>query len=311
MMTTQNQMMATTSRPRDIIQDFAKSFFHAHKSDLEKFYPGISLETLLREFDYLCSLNGQLGEDYHARMESFFKSLLLGIPLAYLSQKRFFYNVDLFVSPDVLIPRQETELLVEMALEKIALKVKQQESLTIADIGTGSGAILLATLKEASLRYPKLAIASFASDISSRALEITKKNFFHNQYTLSPQIVTSFLLGDRLRPFQDKKIFCDLILSNPPYIMNPDDLSGVHSQVKLFEPELALFLKSDEYWEWYRQLIKDAFALLNPTGTFLMEGHEKHLHTLQQISLEIGFAYASIQNDLTGRERFLILQKSN
>jgi len=96
-----------------------------------------------------------------------------------------------------------------------------------------------------------------------------------------------------------------MIVANPPYIMKHKDRKGVHQQVLMYEPEVALFLDDSEYFKWYDDFFGEVLKKLSFDGVFLLEGHEFHLNNLQQLLLEKGFQNTNIIKDLSGRDRFL------
>jgi len=261
-------------------------YFEENQAILQKNYPGLKLQRLEEELQYFKS---------HKRGdEAKFKSLLEeGTPLEYINQRSHFYGYDFEVTPDVLIPRFETEILVEVAVKLI--NGFKKEKLSILDMGCGSGCIGLTILKES-----KSHLLLSLSDISPNALKIAKNNA--KLLGINPQ---AYICTDRLEGL-DK---FDFIITNPPYIKLNSDRDQVHEKVLEFEPELALFLEDDEYQNWFEKLFKDAHKHLNPKGWFLMEGHEKHLLTQENLLKDAGFYYTEIKNDYTGRPRFLFGQK--
>ncbi|MEX1099118.1 MAG: HemK family protein methyltransferase, partial [Bacteriovoracaceae bacterium] len=140
------------------------------------------------------------------RRHSFFQNLLRGIPLQYLLREAHFFNSRFYVNEDVLIPRSETELLVEDALDLI----RQKKYQSVADIGTGSGCVALSLLTESNedLRV-------FAVDIDQKALDVCAVNAFRLANKKPRGSSLELLLGDRVSPLATK---VDLIATNPPYI---------------------------------------------------------------------------------------------
>ena len=164
----------------------------------------------------------------HAKALAHWKELetrrMDGEPIAYLVGKRGFHNIELFVAPGVLIPRPETELLVEIGLQEIRCLGKQA---SILDLGTGSGAIALAIAHE----VPQALVT--ATDQSIDALEIAKHNA--QQLKVNPRV--AFLRGNWYEALEDHYLF-DVILSNPPYIASQD--SHLNQGDLRFEPLSAL-----------------------------------------------------------------------
>ena len=173
-----------------------------------------------------------------------------GTPTQYITGKQEFHGRDFRVTPDVLIPRPETEHLVEAAL------ARRKPGGRVADVGTGSGAIAITISLEAS------GIPVIATDLSQAALEVARGN----AATLEVTGVT-FLQADLLEPFAARSL--DLIVSNPPYIPLAES-DGLQREVRDFEPHLALFGGEDGMVN-YRRLVASAEWVLQPGGWLLME----------------------------------------
>ena len=178
-------------------------------------------------------------------------------PIQYILGTQEFYGLEFKVTPAVLIPRPETETLVEAVLARLP----QNQPLRIADIGTGSGAIAVALAHS----LPKSQIT--ALDLSPHALEIAQQNAATNG--VAGRI--RFIESDLLAAVAGEPTF-DAIVSNPPYIPSTD-APTLHPQVREFEPAQALFA-GPEGLDIYARLIPQAFALLKPNGLLAMEiGH--------------------------------------
>jgi release factor glutamine methyltransferase len=227
------------------------------------------------------------------KLEKIEEDLLSGIPFDYLRGESEFYESKFYVNQDVLIPRPETELLVDMIVNE-----QKKEQILFADIGTGSGCIAL------SLLLKKNNWKGCLIDISDKALEVAKINS-KNLRLLNR---CDFLLSDRLQKVPATFSF-DLIVSNPPYIKESTHRHLVHESVNDYEPHLALYLKDAEYESWFESFFKDIFIKLSSDGVFYMEGHELELQA-QKIQLErLGFKRVEVIQDLTKRDRFLKASK--
>lgn len=299
------------------------SFFEKEKRHLLHFYPGLTLKRLQQEFKLMAFIHGidnGTNEDEifdrpylqatHNPLTIFFEKLLIGIPLEYITGYRFFYKTLFRVTPDVLIPRSETEILVEKALAILLKQKKSVEPLRVLDLGTGSGAIALSLLMES-----EIPIKMYATDISKRALEVARVNSSSLRYRISPIHELKFFEGDRFlalkntkNPEELKGEF-DLIVSNPPYIKKTADLPTVHHQVLVHEPHLALFLDDEEYETWFTLFLKGIEEHLKINGCAIVEGHEDHLGGLKDLASKMAFSEVSLIKDYTDRFRFLKITK--
>ncbi len=208
-----------------------------------------------------------------------------GEPVQYIQGVCEFYGFPFRVARDVLIPRPETELVVETAI----LLMREMGRPRILDVGTGSGAIAIALAKH--LTDARIV----ATDISRAALEIAELNAGRNE--VGDRI--RFLEGDLLAPVASKSF--DLIVSNPPYVAERDrDLLAV--EVRDYEPEQALFAGEDGL-AVYRRLIPDTFAALVPNGFAVLEigyGQKARIHALL---VDAGFKEITFTTDLQGIPR--------
>ncbi len=215
------------------------------------------------------------------------EELRRGVPFAYLTNFSDFYENRFFVNEAVLIPRPETEFLVDLILRP------GKKYSSIYDLGTGSGVILLSLL--AKLPHA----CGTGADISPEALEVAKIN--SHRLRLSDRC--NFSQTDRFEGIAEKKF--DLIVSNPPYIKRDAHRSGVHTMVHEHEPALALYLSDDIYEAWFTQLFTGAFKALVPGGVFFMEGHESEVAQQVPLLKAAGFSDPVVLPDLLGRDRFL------
>jgi len=211
-------------------------------------------------------------------------------PIAYLVGTKAFWTLDLIVTPDVLIPRPETELLVEIALEKIS-NIKQPQ---ILDLGTGSGAIALSLASE----RPDAIIT--ASDYSAEALDIAKKNAY--KHKLIKQVM--FIESDWFECIPE--INYDLIVSNPPYIAPHDPHL---SQTIRYEPQQALVAENNGMSD-IETLIRDTKKHLKTDAWIIIEhGYNQSEETLSLFK-EYGFAKEKTYLDISNNPRISCAQNS-
>lgn len=212
-----------------------------------------------------------------------------GEPVAYLTGSCGFWTLDLAVTPATLIPRPETELLVEQALAKIPVDA----SWRLADLGTGSGAIALALARE------RLQACVIATDLSEDALAVARDNAARNGIGNA-----EFRVGNWLAPLQDETF--DLIVSNPPYVSDGDPHL---SQGDLrFEPALALSCGSDGL-DAIRTIVSGAPARLRPGGWLLFEHGLDQGAAVRALLAASGFINVKTVPDLEGRDRVTLGQR--
>jgi len=206
-----------------------------------------------------------------------------GEPLAYLLGRAGFWTLDLEVTPATLIPRPETELLVEAALARLP----EANALCIADLGTGSGAIALALASE----RPQARV--LATDASAAALEVARRNAARNDI-----VNVAFRQGDWLEPLAGERF--DLIASNPPYIAQGDPHLG-RGDLR-FEPATALASGADGL-DALRTLARDAPTHLVPGGWLLLEHGWDQGAAVRGLLRDAGFQRIETLRDLEDRER--------
>lgn len=200
---------------------------------------------------------------WHAFEEDIKKHAETGIPVQHLIGKAPFFGRDFIVNEDVLIPRFDTEVLIE----KIIACLEEQEDLshfTLVDVGTGSGIIAI-TLK---LAFPMINV--YATDISEKALEVAKKNARIYETDIE------WLQGNFLEPFLNQQLDANLIVSNPPYI-DRNDIESLQDTVKDYDPELALYAENYGL-QAYQTIIEQTLQL--------------NRHALQYLFFEIGYLQA-------------------
>ena len=231
-------------------------------------------------------------ENLAVEFEKVTEELKKGKPYQQILGYTEFYGNRFFVDENVLIPRPETEELLELAISKIKNLKSKIQNLKLLDVGTGSGIIPI-TLKK---HFPYAEIS--AIDISEKALEIAQKNAdFH-------QTEIKFLQADYLNTNLTEKY--DVIISNPPYI-GIDENTEIEDSVKGFEPNIALFSPTSDALIFYRKITKDCENHLNENGLFFLEINQK----LGNETLELfkNFSESELVKDLSGNDRFVMGRK--
>ena len=211
-------------------------------------------------------------------------------PVAYLTNKKFFWNSEFFVTLDTLIPRPDTELIIEQIL-KIT---KHKNKLNILDVGVGSGCILLSILKEKKNFY------GTGIDVSKNCLNISKINAVNLEVNSRVRFFKSNVDKFNLGKY-------DLIVSNPPYI-NKHDLKYLERDVVNFEPRLALDGGLDGLSE-IRKVIKKSSELIKKNGKFILEIGFDQKNKVINLLKQKGFYINSTLRDFANNDRCIICTK--
>jgi release factor glutamine methyltransferase len=216
-----------------------------------------------------------------------------GVPAQYITGHQEFWGMDLIVTPAVLIPRPETEHVIETVLDLLGQALSPASPLHIADVGTGSGCIALALAKE----LPQAQI--LATDISASALEVARANAARHQ--LEAQIEfreTDLLAGSAHNTF-------DFVVSNPPYVGNSEE-DTVQLEVRKFEPRNAVFA-GPAGTEVIARLIPYAHAALKPGGWLIMEVSGTIVEKV--VGMLKGWEGVSVKQDLQSIPRIIQARK--
>jgi release factor glutamine methyltransferase len=248
----------------------------------------------LKRMDRSVNRKAELGKDTTQKLDSCLVELLTHKPVQYILNEAWFYKMKFYVDENVLIPRPETEELVEWIVWDIrSLRSEMQNSeLRILDIGTGSGCIAISIKKE--LENCEVT----AVDVSKKALFVAGKN----ADALHTQI--NFLQIDFLNEsFWHNLSVYDIIVSNPPYIPQRE-ANIMERNVTGFEPEVALFVTDNNPFIFYEKIIKFAEKHLISNGKIYVENHENYSKEVQQIFLKNNFQ-TEIRKDIFGKERMI------
>lgn len=213
-------------------------------------------------------------------------------PLQYIVGHTDFMNARILVSPEVLIPRPETEQLVEIILEQHSAQHKKR----VLDIGTGSGCISIA------LKMERPSWSIFGIDISPKALEIARQNAAINQVDL--QLIAGDIHKPKSIALQKEPPF-DIIVSNPPYI-TPIEKKSLDREVREYEPEQALF--HENILALYKDIQNYASTHLKPSGYLYLEINENFGQEIKEV-LSIKNWHTYLKQDYSGKDRFIIAIK--
>ncbi len=252
-------------------------------------------EALGKDRTYLIvNFNEQLSEELLAKFQSLIARRTSGEPVQYITGHQQFFGLEFEVTPDVLIPRPETELIVEETIRLVELE--KLDSPVILDVGTGSGCIAVALARE--LEDAQVS----ACDISEAALTIAGRNAARHELANRIQ----FIHSDLLSAFPETQ-FADFILSNPPYVAE-NELPTLQREVRDWEPHTALTDHGDGL-SFYRRLLADSPSRLKPSGYLICElGFGQSDAVLAMADSPI---WESVQllDDLQGIQRTLVLRK--
>ena len=221
-----------------------------------------------------------------SKLEDGLKRLENGEPVQYIVGNVDFYGYNFIVNKNVLIPRFETEELVEKTIKYV--KEYLNKKIDIVDLGTGSGCIAITLKKELDSNVD-------AVDISIYALEVARLNAKNNN------VIINFIEGDMLNPLTKKY---DLIISNPPYISYDEEIMDI---VKNNEPHTALYAKDNGLY-YYKEIIKNANNYLKDKGIIAFEIGYLQGKELLEYSKQY-FNNVTIEKDLSGKDRFLFIRK--
>lgn len=228
--------------------------------------------------------------DDENKLQKVISELKTNKPYQHILGETEFYGMKFFVDENVLIPRPETEELLEIAIKKIHNSQFTIQKLKILDIGTGSGIIPLVLKKH----FPEAEVSSI--DFSEKALEVAKRNAaFH-------QLKINFIHGDYLN--SELTDYYNVIISNPPYIGIEEEIE-IEDSVKGFEPTMALFSPTSDALIFYRKIAEDSKKHLKENGLLFLEINQKlgpETLNLYQDS----FSEVELVKDLSENDRFVI-----
>ena len=209
--------------------------------------------------------------------------LLSEEPIQYILETTSFYGLEFICSPSALIPRPETEELVDWIVKSETNEIK------ILDIGTGTGCISVSLANRNGFVVDAL-------DVSSSALELAKQNAKKNEVDIN------FIEADIFEYISDKQY--DLIVSNPPYIRNLEK-KKMQNNVLNFEPQLALFVEDDDPLVFYNSILQFANSNLYEKGSVYFEINENFAKEMESLLYSYGFTEIELKKDSFGKNRFI------
>ncbi len=299
------KLIKTTNPDWTILKllNWTTSFFKSHHIDSSRAAAEILLAHTLKikRIDLYLQYDQPLNADELSDFKVLIKRRAAREPVAYITGTKEFWGLDMCVTGDVLIPRPETEILVETALACIPDASETGSPgapYMILELGTGSGAVIISIASE------REAPTCFASDISVKAVEIAIRNAGY--HGLEKKI--HFFSGDWLKPVNSSGPMFHMIISNPPYI-KCGDIDQLQPEICRFEPVRALDGSEDGLY-CIRRIIGTAHRFLHDHGTLIMEiGHDQR-DCVEEIAMEDGhYEAVSFVKDYSGFDRVVQMKK--
>lgn len=290
-----------------VIDNRAVSVYALFRKELENLYPAEEIKTFLffsfseyfgfTRSDMVLKKEMRLSESELLKFFRVIRKLKLHVPIQYILGNTEFYGLKFIVNEHVLIPRPETEELVQWIVEESKV---QSSKFKVLDIGTGSGCIAIALKKN----MPDAEV--YALDISENALAVAKENAELNNAEIH------FLQGDILQTtFQLSNLpTFQLLISNPPYITEKEK-PAMSANVLDHEPHTALFVPDNDALLFYRAILDFAKEKLAPGGKIYFELNSIYAAAVAGLAADKGFINCSIRKDLNGKERMLRCEKEN
>ncbi|MGR3857312.1 peptide chain release factor N(5)-glutamine methyltransferase [Chryseobacterium indologenes] len=276
-----------------------KKYFRAELSDLYTESESVFLSSLFIQqivgfdsFQQRRFAEQELLMDDEEKLDHIVSELKTGRPYQQILGETEFYGMKFFVDENVLIPRPETEELLEIAIREIKGSEFKLQGLKILDIGTGSGVIPLVLKKH----FPEAEVSSI--DFSEKALKTAQRNAEYHQLEIR------FIHADYLN--FDLAENYDIIISNPPYIGIEEEIE-IADSVKEFEPKMALFSPTADALIFYRKIAEDAEKYLNENGLLFLEINQKL--GPETLELYLDFSNAQLLKDLSENDRFIYGRK--
>lgn len=248
--------------------------------------------TGLKKIDRRPNRDKEIDQTDFYQLQDHLAELLAHKPVQYVLHEAWFYKMRFYVDENVLIPRPETEELVEWILKDASTKPINSKPINIIDIGTGSGCIAISLKKE--LNYSRIT----AIDTSEKALETAKKN--SSELKADVDFIQLDFLDKGDWKFLKKY---DIIVSNPPYIPLQEKES-MSKNVTGYEPGMALFVENHNPFIFYKKIVEFAKSHLNPNGKIYVEVHENYAADVKKSFEKAGFN-SLIKKDIYGKDRMV------
>ncbi|MBD5312116.1 MAG: peptide chain release factor N(5)-glutamine methyltransferase [Bacteroides sp.] len=241
--------------------------------------------------DMVINSDKELSEYTRGKIDEILERVLKGEPIQYVTGEAYFYGMDLMVTPDVLIPRVETQELVDF----IVKKYDGVSDLKILDVGTGSGCIAIALAR--NLPFAQVT----GIDISEKALAVAKENGKKLKANVNWVKADVFNFSPAADSF-------DIIVSNPPYVMMSEQ-RDMEANVLEHEPWVALFVPDDDPLRFYRRIAKMGIDALKDGGTLWFELNAQLADETAKLVKSLGYEDVTLERDIAGKWRFIEAKK--
>ena len=280
------------------ILNWTQSYFKKHAVESSRLTAEVLLAHTLKikRLDLYLQYDRPLEQQELSRFKTLIRRRIQNEPVAYITGRKGFFESEFNVTPQVLIPRPDTEVIVEQALAALNEAAEGQAPKKVLELGTGSGAIIISLAKAAPQHM------YFATDISVPAIQVAHGN----AGAISP-VPIAFCAGSWLSMFAGHHLF-DLIVSNPPYIPG-SDIESLAPDIYRFEPRLALDGGVDGF-DCYRIIIEEAAGFLSPGGRLLLEiGYDQKPGICRILSDLTSYQTPEFIKDLSGHDRVVSIKK--
>ena len=281
-------MKVSSNKVSDVIRFFRQELNDIYlKEEIEQLiFLAFSEYLNFRRVDLTSKANDTMSESDLLKFSLCVKYLKNYKPIQYILGSTEFFGCKIKVNEHVLIPRPETEELVDLIRSSESGLLRR-----ILDIGTGSGCIAIALKKI----FPKAEV--FALDVSEKALEVAKENAKLNEAEIN------FILADITLPFSAKRPF-DLIISNPPYVRFSEK-ERMNKNILNYEPHVALFVNDNDALKFYTVISDFALKSLHPNGKLYFEINETLGNDVKKLLEGKGFKNLEVKKDLSGKDRIV------
>ncbi len=293
--------------PQKIVSAIHQIVTHIHRQ-LSGDYPLTEIDSFIRimfqhylhmsSLDMHLQANSEISTDQEAQIQTVVDELKKYRPIQYILGETEFFGLKLKLMPDVLIPRPETEELVDLVIRRCTL-THQKAACKILDIGTGSGCIAIALA--ANLNASEV----WAMDISELALAIAKENAKMNHVSL--RAVQGDILSDDVHRLFPEKYF-DIIISNPPYVTSAEK-QLMHPNVLAYEPHLALFTPDYQPLIFYEHIARFGWKHLSDGGRIYFEINEAYRQETMDVLAQFGYDNIMPHKDINAKWRMMEAQK--